>query len=112
MILCADDLDAILHEQLVVPTTLPNYHLLAFLFERLIVLLVQFIKDWLHQHNIAGAFDALLHSSQTDQKIFVLQVAKTVDADDAVVLIKRPLEVFYLHFQLLYWMLVVLPHFH
>ena len=112
MIRFANDLDAILYEQLVVPATLPNYHLLAFLFERLIVLLVQFIKDWLHQHNITGALNALLHSSQTDQKIFVLQVAKAVDADDAVVLIKRPLEVFYLHFQLLNWMLVVLPHLH
>ena len=94
MILRIEEADALSFELRHVPVTLPDLHALSLLNKIFFVAVSIVHQHRLLENDVTDFLDALLHASEGILQGYALQVAKAPDANDAVVVVIRPLEVF------------------
>ena len=104
------DLDAQSLELALVPALFPGLFVPAVLIPLDRLMNGVFGEYRLHEYDVAQFLDALLHAGQSIQESLAPQVAEAPDAQDAVVLVHRPLKVLDLEEVLGDWVVVVLPH--
>ena len=85
--------DLVTLEHALIPVKLPDLHSLAFLLKIDLVRAITILKYGLHEHDVATGLNTTLHTIENLAQRLSIQIAKTPDSEDAVVVGERPFEV-------------------